>query len=284
MAIEIAVFGADDSPRGKRFVEALRASGGIPWMVSSFAPDIPATERICGALFFDGPSVRTPSAMHHIRQMLAFLGIPWFRVGNDSDAGPNAVDAEGGWLRDDKTDDALIHALTSNRHSAPLTSETELHLAESFATAGAQALREMAHTEPVVRRTFRQAIDRWLGDVAAEIMTEGKTFDAIAFGATDATALALTRRVLGNANRTLDAGIIEDCMGELANVIAGQAKALLAQSTHRFTFATPHVMRFGTKENRSGRRDVMVASLFTDCGPVAVQWRPPRYIGESRAM
>jgi CheY-specific phosphatase CheX len=44
----------------------------------------------------------------------------------------------------------------------------------------------------------------------------------------DRTAAAITERVLADAKEEIDETLVRDCVGEIANVIAGQAKTLLA--------------------------------------------------------
>jgi CheY-specific phosphatase CheX len=58
----------------------------------------------------------------------------------------------------------------------------------------------------------------------------------------EATAAALARRVLAEAAVELSTEMIRDCMGEVANVVAGQAKALLFGTPFHFTLSTPTVL------------------------------------------
>jgi chemotaxis protein CheX len=58
------------------------------------------------------------------------------------------------------------------------------------------------------------------------------------------TAAALATRMLPALVETqqLDEGLIGDCVGEIGNVIAGQAKALLAETRHRFAMSLPEIV------------------------------------------
>jgi chemotaxis protein CheX len=273
MSMDIAVFGSEDSSRGRQFVAAFRASGGTPWTIAPDSKRIPDSSRLRGALVFDSPSVRTPSASSSILRLLAFRGIPWFRVGVAAPSRTKGVDPDGGSLSETETDAALIHAVANYPQSRPLESASDLDLASVLATATTHALTETACTEPEVACTFRQSLHRWLGHVSAEIRTQGSPIGAIAFGATESGAMELTRRVLGNANRSIDAAIVEDCIAELANIIAGQAKALLAGTNFRFTFAKPEVRSAESNRSEFATQQILVVSLMTDLGPLATQVR-----------
>jgi CheY-specific phosphatase CheX len=53
------------------------------------------------------------------------------------------------------------------------------------------------------------------------------------------TAVSLAQRLLAEAGQKVDDAMVQDCVCELANVVAGQAKALLADGRFRFTFRIP---------------------------------------------
>src|SRR4051812_12669340 len=77
-------------------------------------------------------------------------------------------------------------------------------------------------------------------DVAAEIMLAcagGQGRLVLSFPGR--TAATLARRILAEAAVDADAMMVQDCMGEVANVVAGQAKALLVGSPSHFTLSTP---------------------------------------------
>ena len=56
------------------------------------------------------------------------------------------------------------------------------------------------------------------------------------------TAAALAGRVLAEVAQAPDDDLVRDCMGELANVIAGQAKTLLAETPYQLLLATPSIL------------------------------------------
>jgi CheY-specific phosphatase CheX len=85
------------------------------------------------------------------------------------------------------------------------------------------------------------------------------------------TAVELARRILAGAVDRLTADLIRDCMGEVANVAAGQAKALLVGTPSHFVLSTP-VVRAGGPD---GGRGVWVIRFESEAGGFGVHLRPP---------
>lgn len=110
-----------------------------------------------------------------------------------------------------------------------------------FAEAVAIALREMAGAEAVIRNAAPATGTDQFGDVSVvlRLSTGGEGYMVLSLPTTTATALA--KRILDGVAGELDDTMIRDCAGELANVIAGQAKTMLVGTPHHFTFATPTV-------------------------------------------
>jgi chemotaxis protein CheX len=55
------------------------------------------------------------------------------------------------------------------------------------------------------------------------------------------TAAGLAGRILAGVTQEVDENLIRDCVGEIANVVAGQTKAMLAGGPYRFAFSLPQV-------------------------------------------
>lgn len=109
-----------------------------------------------------------------------------------------------------------------------------------FAEAVAITLREMAGVEAAARGAAPATGPGGFADISAvlRLSTGGEGYLVLSLPA--ATAAALAARILGDAVEP-DEAMARDCAGELANVIAGQAKAMLVGSPHHFTFGTPRV-------------------------------------------
>lgn len=112
--------------------------------------------------------------------------------------------------------------------------DTPHELVGAFATAVELTLREMAGAGAT-----RDAAGAWSADVSAAIRLDGGASWWAALGLPSETAMALARRVLAGAGVEPDEGMVRDCLAEVLNVVAGQAKTLLYGTPYHFTFTTP---------------------------------------------
>jgi chemotaxis protein CheX len=122
------------------------------------------------------------------------------------------------------------------------TVDSPNELVEAFAAAVPFALREMAGVDAVTVESRPAGADDGFGGVSAVIRltTAGGGWD-LTMHFPETTAATLARRILGGAVEEFGAELVRDCMGEVANVVAGQAKALLVGSPSHFTLGTPTV-------------------------------------------
>src|SRR5262249_10845433 len=100
----------------------------------------------------------------------------------------------------------------------------------------------MTQIQPVIREVNRADFDQTLGDVWAVVGSFPTVPDCLVLSLPMQTAHGMAKRVLGDAGEPMDERMVLDCIGELANVLAGQAKSLLANSSHHFSFSLPKVM------------------------------------------
>src|SRR5262249_27710623 len=82
----------------------------------------------------------------------------------------------------------------------------------------------------------------------------------------DRTAAAIAERVLADLNQEINESLVRDCMGEIANVIAGQAKALLAGTTHQLTFSLPQIAVANPPSRLELDRGCLVIAFRSDVG------------------
>lgn len=143
-------------------------------------------------------------------------------------------------------------------------------LIEAFTAAVPFALRELAGVEAVARDAG-PAAGRAPADLGATIrLATGGGQWRMTFCLPAAAAGELARRILAGATE-LTPGLVRDCTGEVANVIAGQAKALLVGSPAHFTLSTPEV-RSGDPADGTGG---WVIRFDSDAGEFAVWLCPP---------
>ena len=154
----------------------------------------------------------------------------------------------------------------------PIGDEAGAQLLEPFIAAARAALTEMAGTEVVVRAAAGTEPPQALGDVAAVVRLTSATDGYLVLGFPRRTAAALAERVLTGVVKEIDEGLICDCVGEIANVVAGQAKALLAGTPYHFTFSLPQVVLGGGPElGPHGARDCLAVAFGTDLGEMAMR-------------
>ncbi len=95
---------------------------------------------------------------------------------------------------------------------------------------------------------------------------------ALVLSVPEAAAAVLATRVLTGQDVVIDSLLIDDCLGEIANVIAGQGKALLYGTEWHYTFGTPRAAA-GPDRSASfqGRSDWLVLSFQCELGTIFLQ-------------
>lgn len=141
-------------------------------------------------------------------------------------------------------------------------------LSDPFIEAVTVTLREMAGVEAAARPAYRAAADEAFGDISAELDLTSGSAGCLVVSFPAATAAVVADRVLREVAGEPDTEMIRDCVGEVANVIAGQAKALLAATHHRFSFTPPMLI---DGPHRPTFADRLVIPFDTDAGPFTLQ-------------
>ena len=159
----------------------------------------------------------------------------------------------------------------ASRGGQAVAGEIREQLVEPFITAARVALGEMAATELAVRAVYQAALPHTLGDIAAVLGLQSATEGFLVLGFPRRTAEALAGRILAGVKDEVDENLIRDCVGEMGNVVAGQAKAILADTPYRFSFSLPEVV-VGPKEllPRPGL-DCLVVAFGSDPGEFTLQ-------------
>jgi chemotaxis protein CheX len=116
---------------------------------------------------------------------------------------------------------------------------TEEELIGLFVECVTTALREMAGVEVVLRHFELSRKDEVLSRIAAILPVNTSIgVGQLTLDISKDTALAITRRTVSQEH---DTAMVLDLMGEIVNVIAGQAKARLFGTPKHFTLSTPTV-------------------------------------------
>jgi chemotaxis protein CheX len=154
----------------------------------------------------------------------------------------------------------------------PVAPEVRETLLEPFIAAASMTLGELAQTELAVRSVYRTAQPRTLSDLSALLGLTAEGGEVLVLSFPKATASALARRILAAVTPAPDDDLIRDCMGEVANVIAGGAKTLLAETPYQLLLATPRIISGAGFEvgSRPGVEGLVVV-FGSDAGEFALQ-------------
>src|SRR5262249_27216722 len=130
----------------------------------------------------------------------------------------------------------------------------------------------MAGTEVAVGEAYRTTLDSPWGDISAVLEIKSATGGMFVLNFPGRTAAAIAARVLADARTVVTEGLVRDCVGEIANVIAGQAKTLLTGTSHQLTFSLPRIIvgdHLGYRHERNN--DCTVIVFRSDVGEFAMR-------------
>jgi chemotaxis protein CheX len=156
----------------------------------------------------------------------------------------------------------------------PVSTEVREQIVDVFISATSMTLVEMTQTEPIVRSVCRMTQLLTAGDISAllGLAAERGGGDLLVLSFPAQTAEALAGRVLAEVAQAPDVELIRDCMGELANVVAGQAKTLLAETPFQLALATPRILLGAGLEVASPCDSMILAVIFDSAaGEFALQ-------------
>lgn len=149
----------------------------------------------------------------------------------------------------------------------PVDDATRDGLLAPFIAATQTALGEMAGTEVAVRAMYRSTRIDAPADIRVALKLASASTQLMILAFPEATATSLAWRMLAGTNDAIDDPLIRDCAGETANVIAGQAKALLAETPRRFTFSVPEIVADTDRLEAPSGMAFLVVTFTTELGP-----------------
>ncbi len=143
-------------------------------------------------------------------------------------------------------------------------------LAEALTAAVQQAFLDMASTDVCVRSVDQLSAPAPLGDMTVALTLSSPLDGWLLLSAGSQTADALARRTLTGTAIELNPALLADCLGEFANVVAGQLKALSAGTPFHFSFSPPVLV---STDDLRGMipMHVLVIAFTSDVGEFAVQ-------------
>ncbi len=153
----------------------------------------------------------------------------------------------------------------------PASSEIRHKLVDPFITATRAALGEMARTEVVARAVYQNRGHHMLADVTAVIRLTSVIEGCLVLSFPERTAATLAKRMLADVSAEVDEQLTRDCVGEIGNVIAGQAKALLAGTPYHFSFSLPTVIVDAEDFHPPPGLDCLIVALHSNPGEFTLQ-------------
>ena len=125
---------------------------------------------------------------------------------------------------------------------------SDVALAKPFVQATINVLSSMTGLSPVPGKPYVKKTDKAQGDVSAIVGITGCKSGAVALSFSQSCAIALVKGMLGDAIEDIIADT-RDAVGEITNMISGQARATLSEMGLPLQGSTPSIV-FGA--NRPG--------------------------------
>lgn len=119
--------------------------------------------------------------------------------------------------------------------------EEQITLALPFIQATKYVLSTMASIDPVPGKPFAKKGSAATGDISAIVGLTGNKSGSIALSFSKNCAIAILKKMLGDDIQDLLQDVM-DTVGELTNMISGQARAQLSQVGLNLTASTPTIV------------------------------------------
>ena len=126
---------------------------------------------------------------------------------------------------------------------------SDVALAKPFVQATINVLSSMTGLSPVPGKPYIKNTDKAQGDVSAIVGITGCKSGAIALSFSQSCAIALVKGMLGDAIEDIIADT-RDAVGEITNMISGQARATLSEMGLPLQGSTPSII-FGANHSLS---------------------------------
>ena len=129
----------------------------------------------------------------------------------------------------------------------------------AFVEAACTAVSEAASVEVVCQGIQEAPAASCPGNIVVAVDLHLPTEAGFELVFPGATAEGVALRMLSGATRTIDDDLISDCTAEVANVIAGQATAMLAGEGIRKAFSLPRILATTSLDSGAGQGAVILA-------------------------
>jgi chemotaxis protein CheX len=126
--------------------------------------------------------------------------------------------------------------------SQQIPDDIRANLLEQLVVSAVSTLAEMAQISAFARGFSVTSSVREFGDHFILMALKPIPNDFLMLCIPKQAAETIARGMLAESHIDPDRSLMLDAMGELVNVIAGQAKALLSETPYHFSFATPKLL------------------------------------------
>ncbi len=149
---------------------------------------------------------------------------------------------------------------------------SDVTLAKPFIQAAINVLSAMSGLSPVAGAPFAKKDNKAQGDVSAIVGITGCKSGAIALSFSQSCAIALVKGMLGDAIEDIMADT-RDAVGEITNMISGQARASLSEMGIPLQGSTPSVV-FGKNHTLTfpGQASVIAVPFTTEHGNFTLEF------------
>ena len=149
---------------------------------------------------------------------------------------------------------------------------SDVALAKPFVQATINVLSSMTGLSPVPGKPYVKKTDKAQGDVSAIVGITGCKSGAVALSFSQSCAIALVKGMLGDAIEDIIADT-RDAVGEITNMISGQARATLSEMGLPLQGSTPSIV-FGANHSPSfpGQVTTVAIPFETDYGAFTLEF------------
>lgn len=232
-------------------------------------------ELTSGVVVFDDGRLSVAECVAKVREHTRYLSIPLIAVAGRPEmemhsrllaAGASAV------CSSDASNEAILKEIQSQCNVEPVLLEIRRSLLGPFTSATTVTMREMANVDVTVRSVYQKTKYKMFGDISAVIGLMARSEGAMVLSFPDQSAIAFSRRVLAGVTEDLSADMVRDCIGEISNVIVGQARGILSETPYRFAMSTPTIVSGAGHEIRhKPGMPCLVVAFGSELGDFALQ-------------
>ena len=149
---------------------------------------------------------------------------------------------------------------------------SDVALAKPFVQATINVLSSMTGLSPVPGKPYVKKTDKAQGDVSAIVGITGCKSGAVALSFSQSCAIALVKGMLGDAIEDIIADT-RDAVGEITNMISGQARATLREMGLPLQGSPPSIV-FGANPSLSfpGQVTTVAIPFETDYGAFTLEF------------